>query len=166
MKRMNLGCGPDILEGWVNTDKIQFRQGMEWWDATHKVVPKKYINQFDFVLINHVLCTMNPSDVAKVLENVKTVLKDGGKIQVIDMNLLKAIRAYEDRDQSAIPAEGKSIEEKLCNHISGYGTRLSLFTPKTLAQLLINHGFKDLVALGESEYDLRPKESVIMEATK
>lgn len=167
MKRMNLGCANDIKEGWTNVDRLyksEFHGKVEIWDARNDVI-KRY-SDYDFILVNHVLCTMDHHDVSKILDNLYKILKPGGKVQIIDMDLLKAIHAHFSMDSSALPAEGKSIDQKLCNHVSGYGTRKSLYTPKLLVQLLIEHGFKHTQVLDESEHDLRPKESVIVEATK
>lgn len=167
MKRMNLGCGPEVLEGWTNVDSVykpEFHDKVEIWDARHGIMPMYF--DYDFILVNHVLCTMNHIDVDKVLTNLYDILKPGGKVQIIDMDLLKAIGAHFRMDHSALPAEGKSVDQKLCNHVSGYGTRKSLYTPKLLIQLLKEHGFSEAYQLDKSEFDLRPKESVIVEAIK
>lgn len=170
--KMNLGCGFDIKQGWTNIDQDQrvmsryeYGKDIEGWNVVFPP-PDFYWNRYDFVLINHVLCTMKPSDVNKVLENARMCLKDGGRLQVIDMDLLKAFDDYESGNSSLFPIADGDIDYKLCMHVSGYGTRLSLYTVKHLHDLLIGAGFKSAKMLLESEYDTRPDESLILEATK
>lgn len=166
MRRLNLGCGPDIKQYWTNVDKIH-RDDIEYWDAIDNLVPKKWLGYFDFILINHVLCTMKPADVSVVLKKANLMLKLGGKLQVIDVDLLKAIGSYLRRDKDSIPINEGNLDYKLCMHLSGYGTRLSLFTPDHLVWTLLHEGeFSGAKVLDSSEHDLRPKESLIVEATK
>lgn len=164
MKRMNLGCGPDIKEGWLNVDGV-YQEGIDVWDIRAKAVPQ-YLDQFDFVLVNHVLCTMKSTEVDTALDNIREVLKPGGKLQIIDLDLIMAFAYYEQGAMDMIPASGESLDEKFVNHVSGFGTRNSLYTGPFLVELLQRHGFQNVEILGASEYDLRPNESLIVEAMK
>lgn len=164
MKRMNLGCGPDLKEGWLNVDSV-YQEGIDIWDVRAKAVPQ-YLDQFDFVLVSHVLCTMNHADVDKALDNIHEVLKPGGKVQIIDLDLIMAFAYYEQGSEDMIPASGGSLDEKFVNHISGFGTRNSLYTGPFLTELLYRHGYRNVEILGLSEHDLRPNESLIVEAMK
>ena len=164
---MNLGCANDIKEGWINTDSVyrpEFHDIVEIWDARHS----RHWNydDFDFVLVNHVLCTMREEDVHAVLKNCYDMLRTGGTLQVIDMDLNKVFEAYQRGDSDAIPIKEGDIDSKLCFAISGYGTRPSLFTQKRMQDLLMNTGFAKTRSLLESEYDTRPDESFVIEATK
>lgn len=165
MKRMNLGCGPDIKEGWYNFDLEQTAPEVIAWDCRIPM-PEEANGTYDFILVNHVFCTMDHSDVDKALKNLYQILKPGGKIQVIDLDLIMAFAFYEQGSEDMIPASGNSIDHKFVNHISGFGTRRSLYTQPFLMELLAKHNFKDIEILGFSEYDLRPNESLIGEATK
>ena len=165
MIKMNLGCGPDIkdaTDGWTNVDTVS-RDGV-WVHDAREAFPQ--IDAFDFVLINHTLCTMTPSDAKKVLENVYTALKPGGRVQVIDVDIDKAINAYKFNQGDLFPVDGRTIDEQFLMHVSGYGTRLSLYNHHYLSLLLKDVGFGDVIWLTESEYDLRPKESLVVEGIK
>lgn len=169
--RINLGCGPDIKEGWTNVDEAfylfnnEYYGKVEGWNIKFPP-PDFYCGKYDFALLNHVLCTMKPDDAKKTLDHAYMCLKDGGKLQVIDMDLNKAFETYINDKPEDFPIEQGNIDYKLCMHISGFGTRLSLYTVQHLHDLLMEVGFKSAKMLLESEYDTRPKESLILEATK
>lgn len=168
MKRMNLGCGPDIKTGWTNVDSLydpQYEDVRDYWDA-RETAPKYIGGDYDFILINHVLCTMKYEEAEKILTHAKEILKDGGRLQVIDMNLLKAYEAYTQNNAQAIPIMGGNIDYKLCMHVCGYGTRLSVYTPNLLITMLNNLGFRYINVLNDSPYDLRPQESLVVEAVR
>lgn len=158
--KLNIGSAQDLKDGWINLD-IKPLPNVVQHDATK---PFPY-TQVDFILINHVLCTMNYENALEVLKNAHTALKTGGKLQVIDMDLLRAFASY-NYNPNELPIESGSDDYKLCMHISGFSTRLSLYTPRLLKEMLLNIGFRGAVILNESEHDLRPLESVIVEATK
>lgn len=166
MKQMNLGCGLDIKEGWTNVDRI-VGEGIESWNIV-QAVPEKWLEQFDFILINHVLCTIPYSQIVLVLEKVKSMLKPGGRVQIIDMDVRKAIDDYTNNEGKNLPIQEGTKDWNLCMHLSGYSTRPSLFTPHVLYQFLKSAGFEaeTIWNAKESEYDLRPLESLVVEADK
>lgn len=174
-KFANYGSGPDLKESteeekWYNFDSI-FVNGsigndsFHYWDMT-QTPEDKYIERFDGGVINHVLCTMNDYLVHKALINIHRTLKPGAKLVVIDMDLLKVFKSYEEGRSEDIPIDEGSIDDKLCFAISGYSTRDSLYTPARMAKVLEEAGFRKVVQLESSEYDTRPKESLVFEATK
>ena len=167
-RMMNFGCGFDIREGWVNVDTnkelLTLNSDIWQWDAMRE--PPTNLRDFDFILVNHVLCTMKPDQVNTVLKNLRLALKDGGKIEVIDMDLLKVFESYQDGRYEDIPIAEGEPDEKLCFAISGYGTRLSLFTVNSLKDILGDAGFFGAIDVDKSEFDTRPKESLIVGAFK
>lgn len=165
MQMLNLGCGFDIKPGWVNVDN-SLASGVEYWDAIDNVVPEQWVNKFDFILANHLFCAIKPTDMGVVLSKIKMMLNPDGKVQIIDMDVMKVIQSYLDKRFEDIPIETGSPDEKLCYALSGYGTRLSLFTPITMYGWLDMMGFHNIKQLESSEYDMRQKESLIFEATK
>lgn len=160
--KVNLGSGLDLKHGWTNVDRVAYGLNML---ADLKELPLKD-NFFEFALLNHVICTMKPEDVAKVLKEAHRILKPGGVLQVIDMDILKVFQSYKDGRSEDIPIEQGSIDDKLCLAISGYGTRLSLYTPERMFSVLTDADFRLIFRKEESEYDTRPKESLVFEAIK
>lgn len=173
--KANIGCGYDIKpleDGWINIDSElkEVVENFKIWDITtspdNSDPELDFTERFDFMLVNHVLCTMNDYLVHKALINLHRCLKPGGKIQVIDMDILKVFSSFLDGRKEDIPIEFGEIDDRLCEAISGYGTRDSLYTPKRMQRVLESAGFRVIEQLSESEYDTRPKESLIFEATK
>jgi SAM-dependent methyltransferase len=170
ISKANIGCGFDIKSGWTNIDNVHrtSREGADFqlYDITEEQFPDNFKEQFDFALLNHTLCTMNDFSAHEALINIHRTLKPGGKLQVIDMDLLKVFKAYQEGRIHDIPITEGSIDDRLCLAISGYGTRLSLYTPLRMCKVLVEAGFRIVLPINESEYDTRPFESLIVEAVK
>lgn len=163
--KMNLGCGPDIKEGWVNVDRIAGKD-IEYWNMTINSVPENWKDKFDFILVNHVFCTMPYGELVPVMKKIRSMLKDGGVLQVIDMDVLKAIKDFNETGGENLPIQEGTPEWNLCMHLSGYSTRPSLFTPHIMMTWLKTAGFKEAKNVKTSEHDLRPLESLVVEARK
>lgn len=163
---MNFGCGLDIKEGWINVDRY-YAYEVEYWDSVENVVPENWKGAFDFILVNHVLCTMRPSDVIETLKKLAEMLRDDGKIHIIDMDITMAIAMYQ-HGHDEFPIREGTLDHNFLMHVSGYGTRLSLFTPKYMAEILSDLGFRHIhpIPADQDKYDTRPLESLRFEATK
>lgn len=171
--KANIGCGYDIKpleEGWLNIDNhvSEIVENLRIWDITTSPTDLEYdlTESFDFVLVNHVLCTMNDYLVHQSLINLHRCLKPGGTLQVIDMDILKVFKSYEENRLEDIPIAEGDYDDRLCLAISGYGTRDSLYTPGRMNNVLYEAGFRLVSQKDESKYDTRPKESLIFEARK
>lgn len=174
INKANIGCGFDLIndEGWLNIDKVSRgpAENFRLWDITEAPNNPKLehdlTERFEFILVNHVLCTMNDYSVHQALINLHRSLKPGGKMQVIDMDLLKVFKSYQEGRINDIPIEEGDIDDRLCLAISGYGTRDSLYTPNRMQAVLEEAGFRVVKELSRSEYDTREKESLVFEAIK
>lgn len=172
--KLNAGCGYDLIneEGWLNVDK-EMRgpaENFRGWDMTqppdNSDPELNFVEGFDFILVNHVLCTMNDWLVHKALINLHRCLKPSGRLHVIDMDIIKVYEAYKNGVIEDIPIEEGSIDARFCFAISGYGTRDSLYTHKRMSEVLTDAGFRIIETLRSSPYDTRPKESLVLEAIK
>lgn len=174
----NYGCGPDIKSStdkrWTNFDsKFTWSGYREFsrddvfriWDLT-KEPEELHVEHYHGGVLNHVLCTMNDYQAHQALINIHRTLKPGATLTVIDMDLLKVFKSYEEGRINDIPIDEGSIDDRLCFAISGYGTRHSLYTPQRMEKVLTEAGFRIIMRKEESEFDTRPKESLIFEATK
>lgn len=78
--KLNLGCGTDIKQGYVNLDIIK-REGV---DVVHNLDSYPYPfpdNHFDEIIAIHLL--EHVDDFLKTLEELYRILKPGGKIKAI-----------------------------------------------------------------------------------
>lgn len=164
MKKMNLGCGPDLKEGWINVD-IYNNVDIEYWDIIQNVVPQNWKNSYDYILINHTLCLFSYSDVELALAKILKMLKPGGVIEVVDVDLLKAVNSYHNNTPEGLPGFDGSIDERFCKHLIGHG-RKSIYTPNFMVETLAKAGFLNVSIEDSSINDLRPNESLIIKGVK
>jgi len=162
--KMNLGCGFDIKEGWINVDIVDM-PGVEYWDM--RTEPRQeWIDKFEYILINHTLCLLTYDDVTISLSNVRKCLSATGTLEIIDMDTLKAFKNHQDGINAAFPGFKGPIDSRLCKHLVGHG-RQSLWTSYSLYVELFNLGFSNIKEhYLNSEHDLRPIESFIVKANK
>jgi len=78
MKKVNLGCGRNILPGWINVDKIE--EADVRWNLNRFPYPFES-HSIDYVLMKHVLEHLD--DVIKVMEEVHRILKPHGVVEII-----------------------------------------------------------------------------------
>lgn len=171
MRAFNLGCGPEVFdngyagyEQWRNVDSVYKHPQVENVDMRYQ---KPLAGEgYDFVLVNHVLCTMRPEEVAMFLNNAYDILRPGGSILVIDVDIMKAFADYMMNDGNGLPVQEQDKDYNLCMHLSGFGTRLSLYTTQRMKDVLSIAGFKQMHEVDNSPYNTRPTESLVIGATK
>lgn len=162
--RINIGCGADIKLGWVNTDIVQLPNNVQIWDVTQPA-PEMWHGAFDFALVNHTLCLLSYDEVDIALKNIKQILKKDGTLEIIDMDVLKAFENMNNKDEEGFVGFSGNIQDMMCRHLVGYG-RKSIFTPHSMYLKLKEAGYSDVFNAQTSKYDLRPKESLVIQAWK
>lgn len=163
--KMNLGCGPDLLEGWFNVDSVYIDPYTEVWDMVRDNVREEWIRKFDHILVNHVFCTMSYEDVELALGKIRQMLVPNGCLEVIDMDPHKAYRSLERGDIEGLPGFEGSIDNAYTHHLVGHG-RKSLWTPESMIEALERNKYHLVNNYHKSEYDLRPKESFVVKGFK
>ena len=79
MKKLNLGCGKDIKEGWVNLD-IADLEGVDIvFDLNNLPLPFKD-NEFDYILCNDII--EHILDYIPLMKELHRILKDGAIIEI------------------------------------------------------------------------------------
>ena len=80
MKKLNLGCGPNLLEGWVNADLYPANQDVFRMDATR---PFPFADgSFDRIFTEHMIEHVKPAEGAFMLAECYRILAPGGRIRV------------------------------------------------------------------------------------
>ena len=79
MKKLNLGCGDDYKEGWINLD-IDRQQKADVYHNLKKFPYPFKNNYFDYILANHILEHLEKP--LKVIEELARICKDNGIIHI------------------------------------------------------------------------------------
>lgn len=79
MKKLNVGCGLDVKEGFVNMDIHKFEGVDVVWDLNKTPFPFKD-NTFSYVLVQHVLEHLD--DVTETMQELWRITKKNGIIDV------------------------------------------------------------------------------------
>lgn len=162
MKRINVGCGHDLKDGWINVDNMDWGQPKEY--IIDILTEWNYTN-VDYILVNHTLCLFDYAQADFLLRQFYDSLKPDGIIEIIDMDVMKAYESWQNLDFDGLPGNSDNIDERLCNHLVGYG-RKSTYTPYLVALKLSRAGFTDIDILHTSPHGLRPKEDLTVKARK
>jgi ubiquinone/menaquinone biosynthesis C-methylase UbiE len=103
-----------------------------------------------------------------VLPEIRRVMAPGGLLRVVDVDIIKAYRAWQLGDESwyPMPAED-TLDGKLCRYLTWHSTRRTLFTGPYMTRLLERSDrFTGVVpySAGECPLDQRPSESFFLTA--
>jgi SAM-dependent methyltransferase len=175
--RLNVGCGPATISGWLNVDCTlvpgvdlvgDLREGLQLADAS-----------IDYIVAMHVLQDLPYLDVLPALRELRRVLKPGGVLRLGLPDLERAIAAWHRGDAGYfyIPDdEVRSLGGKLVAQAIWYGSVRTPFTWDFLEELSGKaafttvrrcafgqtfSGWPDIVAL-----DNRERESLYAEAVR
>lgn len=95
MKKLNLGCGANILPGWINVDnyKLPKSKNKDFVQADIRNLPFKD-NFADYIIMDQVLEHFGFKEIPAVLFEVRRVLKKGGKCVIIVPDFADAARQW------------------------------------------------------------------------
>jgi SAM-dependent methyltransferase len=89
--KLQIGCGPSPLPGWLNTDRL-WHPGAVFLDA-RQALPFRNAT-FDFVFTEHCLEHLSYRDGARLLAECYRILKPGGKVRVATPDLGFLVELY------------------------------------------------------------------------
>ncbi|HZP43597.1 MAG TPA: methyltransferase domain-containing protein [Candidatus Binatia bacterium] len=175
--RLNWGCGPQPVPGWINADRLplpgvdvvaDIRDGLALPDAC-----------VAYAVAMHALQDLPYPDLVPALAELRRVLAPGGVLRLGVPDLQRAIAAYL-RDEAAyfhVPdADAADVGGKLAVQISWYGSVRTPFTWGFAAELCARAGFRDVRRCGYRTtlsrfpeivaLDNRERETLFVEATR
>lgn len=107
MKKLNLGCGEDYKEGWVNVDCRNNIKSDVKWDLEEFPYPFKD-NDFSEVLISHVL--EHVADPIKTLKEIIRICEHHAKV------IIKVPHAFSYANVSSIQHKANFVEHSFSQH--------------------------------------------------
>lgn len=177
LRRLNLGCGPRILPGWINADRRpapgvavcgDFRDGLPLADGG-----------IDYAVAMHLLQDFAWGDIPPLLADVRRVLKPGGILRIGVPDLDRAIDAYRRGDAAYFHVPDRdavSLGAKLVTQIIWYGSVRTPFTWGYAEEVLRAAGYARVVRCDYGRtasdwpdiatLDNRERESLYVEATR
>jgi predicted SAM-dependent methyltransferase len=177
VRRLNWGCGPNPVPGWVNSDRLA-APGVELIADIRAGLPVAD-DTFDYATSVHALQDIPCLQLVPALRELRRVLKDRGWLRLVLPDLDRAICAYVrgDREYFLIPdEEAETLGGKLNMQLTWYGGSRSLLTAPYAEELLLKAGFSAVHHAsfretgapypGITALDNRPKESFFIEAVK
>ena len=164
-RNLQLGSGPNLLKGWLNTDLVIRAPGVVFLDAT-KPFPFKN-STFNCVFSEHQFEQLTYVDGRTMLQECFRVLKPGGKMRIATPSLETLIELYtEDKTDTQqeyvewitdnyLPDAGSYRDSLVINNAFSYWGHQFLYDYKTLEASLEQAGFRNVTrcALGESDTD-------------
>ncbi|HVL33215.1 MAG TPA: methyltransferase domain-containing protein [Actinomycetota bacterium] len=92
VRKLQLGAGGNLLEGWLNTDQCPFSRKVAYLDVTRRFpLPDESI---DFVLSEHHIEHLTWAQGGSMLRECYRVLRRGGRIRVSTPDLEQILRLY------------------------------------------------------------------------
>lgn len=175
--RLNIGCGADVREGWVNADANPTQAAVDRADMREPLPwPEEY---FDGAVANHVLQHLRYGELVPALAELRRVLKGGATLRILVPDVLAAVHAYRSGNVEHFPqivGDETTLDGLFCAYVTWYSTARSVFTAAWLMELCERAGFLGLAwtavgrtVLGEPwlvDLDSRPAETLVVEARR
>lgn len=160
VRKLHLGCGWNLLPGWLNVDYIPKRRGALYLDARR---PFFFSDQtFDYIFSEHMIEHMSYRDGLNMLAECHRVLKRGGRIRISTPDLAFLIKLYRD-DKSSLQREyiawanhiylkdaPEDNEVFVINNFMRNWGHTFIYDENTLQTTMMNAGFTNI-----TKYDLR-----------
>lgn len=158
VRRLRLGSGRHLDEGWLSADLVPLSFGVIYLDAT-KPFPFPD-SSFDFILCEHMIEHVSLGDARALLSECRRVLRPGGVLRLItpDLDRLLQITAAPTQDEATrfyvssmnstatdIPAEDQANPVYMLNRLMHDWGHKFLYNEATMTTLLRHAGFSNVV---------------------
>jgi len=138
-EKLNLCCGFDVKEGWTNVDLYPINDKVIKADMLD--LPVEWVNRFDEILVSQCLEHVSYPDVPQALENIRMVLKPGGKCIFIVPDLEWGCETFFSAKENT-ELKRWAFHTIFGNQDAPGEFHKCGFTEKVLLRLLANHKFE------------------------
>jgi predicted SAM-dependent methyltransferase len=97
VKKLHLGCGGNVLPGWLNTDIVRYHQDVVYLDVTQGAFPFPD-NSFDYVYTEHMIEHINYEQGVHMLRQCMRVMKPGARIRITCPDMQFLVDLYTKRE--------------------------------------------------------------------
>ena len=164
IKKLHIGCGKNVLLGWLNMDALPLLPDVLYLDATRRFAFEE--GAFDYVFSEHMIEHIPYHHGLKMLGECRRVLKPSGKIRISTPNL-DFLVALQRSDRCELAARyirwssrtfinGAVPEDNpvfVINYfVRSWGHRF-IYDEKTLREAMLNAGFTNIVKRELQESD-------------
>lgn len=146
--RLNVGCGLDVRDGWINTD-LSTSEWAPWADVLCDARRlEAWHGKCEVVLLSHVLHLFDYPDADLVLDECVACLAPEGKFVIVEPDIIgmwDRVRAHDNEDllRSLIADHVEpSTSGKLLRWTVWHGTRRSLWSREQLIDRLRRRGLE------------------------
>jgi predicted SAM-dependent methyltransferase len=164
VRKLQVGTGPNFLQGWINTDLIPTKNKL-YMDASKKFPFE--VATFDYIFSEHLLEHLSYDQGINFIRECRRVLKPEGMIRIAtpDLNFLIALYNEEKNDAQrqyidwAVKASAKPHPSDdpvravfiINNFVRSWGHKF-IYDYNSLAYILAQEGFRDITKcnVGES----------------
>lgn len=162
-RKLQIGAGSNLLEGWLNTTLYPFKQNSYFMDATIRFpIPD---NTFSYVFSEHVIEHVLFEKGAIMLSESFRILKSGGRIRIATPDLAQIIKLYSQPQGDDQQQYIKWIMDTFRPHIGEYNPahvinqsfhgweHVFIYDEPTLQHALEQAGFVDVKRVHPNESD-------------
>jgi predicted SAM-dependent methyltransferase len=168
IRKLQIGTGPNLLEGWLNTDAHPGQKGVVFLDARKPFPIGDGV--FDYVFSEHQIEHLSFGQGIFMLREVNRILKPHGRIRIATPNLQTLTRLCSAKKKNRL--QKKYIDwlfdtSRVLPEMSGHGRtgcfvlnnafrnwgHQFLYDPETLRKVMVSAGFKEITSHLPGESD-------------
>jgi predicted SAM-dependent methyltransferase len=162
-RKLHLGAGPNVLDGWFNTDACPIDKRVFYIDASRSLPVDD--QTFDYLFSEHLIEHLTYMDALSMLKECHRIVRPGGRIRIAtpDIDKIIQLRVTEKSDlqqryvkwhiDTFFPEVGVYDDIYVINNaFSGFGHKF-LYDENTLRTFMTKAGFVEIVRCGPGQSD-------------
>jgi predicted SAM-dependent methyltransferase len=163
IRKLQIGCGINLLDGWLNTDVFLYRKGVVFLNAKRRLPLED--RTFDYIFAEHFIEHLDYNQGCTFLHECFRILKPGSKIRLATPDLNFLVRIYSSQRSELEERYVKWIAESSFPHAQtalsvltinqwfrGFGHRF-IYDYETLEHSLVGAGFSNVKRYNVGESD-------------